>query len=87
MAAVVLDTHLAQVCTNREIKISKKHPIITDLNDSLKGADVIDVAQWRFIQLLAGIRNSCDHNKAVEPARENVGELLSGVKKIMKMLF
>jgi hypothetical protein len=67
MAGVVLEKHLAQVCENHEIKVSKKHPTISDLNDALKAADAIDVAQWRFVQHLGDIRNLCDHSKGAEP--------------------
>src|SRR5260370_4965524 len=63
LAAVVLERHLAQVCENHAIKVTKKEPTISDLNDALKGANAIDIPQWRSIQHLADIRNLCDHNK------------------------
>jgi hypothetical protein len=87
LAGVVLERHLAQVCDNHGIKVAKKAPCISDLNDALKEGSVIDVPQWRFVQHLADIRNLCDHNKKAEPTAEQVDDLVAGVMKITKMLF
>jgi len=87
IAGVVLEKHLAQVCDNHSIKITKKHPTISDLNDLLKKSDVIDVAQWRYNQHLGDLRNLCDHNKDVEPTTEQVVDLVEGTAKITKTLF
>jgi hypothetical protein len=87
IAGVVLERHLAQVCDNHQIKISKKAPVISDLNDALKKENAIDVPQWRFVQHLADIRNLCDHNKNAEPTVEQVDDLVAGVMKITKTLF
>ena len=87
VAGVVLEKHLGQVCENHGIKVSKKNPTIGDLNDLLKQAEVVDVPQWRFIQHLGDIRNLCDHDKKVEPTKEQVVDLIEGVKKIAKTLF
>lgn len=87
LAGVVLERHLAQACENHGIKIAKKSPVISDLNNALKDAAVIDTPQWRFIQHLADIRNLCDHSKAKEPTGEQVGDLIAGVRKITKTLF
>jgi hypothetical protein len=87
VAGVVLEKHLAQVCENHKGAISKKNPGISDLNDVLKGAGVIDLPTWRFIQHLGDLRNLCDHNKKAEPTITQVDDLLSGVKKVVKTLF
>jgi len=87
IAGVVLEKHLAQVCTNHSVPVKKKHPGIADLNDALKGASVIDVAQWRFHQHLADIRNLCDHNKAADPSSDQVKDLIDGVDKVVKTLY
>lgn len=84
IAGVVLEKHLSQVCDDHKVKISKKHLTIGDLNDLLKAANVVDTAQWRYIQHLADIRNLCDHNKKAEPNEEQVLDLVDGVAKIMK---
>lgn len=87
VAGVVLEKHLTQVCANHSIKISKKSPVISDLNDALKEANVIDIAQWRFVQHLADLRNLCVHNKQVEPTASQVDDLVSGTDKILKTLY
>jgi hypothetical protein len=87
IAGVVLEKHLAQVVANHAVKMSKKTPTIADLNDALKAAEVIDIAQWRFIQHLGDIRNICDHHKGSDPTREQVDDLVNGVAKITKTLF
>jgi hypothetical protein len=87
VAGVVLEKHLLQVCTNHSIKIAKKNPGISDLNELLKASGAIDVPSWRFNQHLADIRNLCDHEKTVEPNAEQVDDLIKGVAKVVKTLF
>jgi len=87
VAGVVLERHLAQGCENHAIKLAKKAPGITDLNNALKEASVIDIPQWRFIQHLADIRNLCDHKGRSEPTTEQVDDLIAGVRKTTKTLF
>lgn len=87
IAGVVLEKHLHEVCIAHNIKITKKHPTIADLNDALKNAAVIETPQWRFHQHLADIRNLCDHNKAAEPTVDQVNDLIEGVAKVTKTVF
>ena len=87
MAGVVIEKHLAQVCSNHNIVVTKKHPTISDLNDALKGGSVIEVPQWRFIQHLGDLRNLCDHNKDKEPVDTDIEDLISGTEKIVKTIF
>lgn len=87
VAGVVLEKHLAQVCSDHQLSISKKRPTISDFNDSLKASGVVDVPQWRFIQHLGDIRNLCDHGRTPEPTAEQVGDLLQGVKKVTKTIY
>jgi hypothetical protein len=56
--AVVLEGHLATVCTNHSVAITKKKPTLSDFNDALKSSSVIDQQTWRFIQHLGDIRNA-----------------------------
>jgi len=86
LAGVVLEKHLSQICSDHKIKLNKKRPTISDSNDSLKTAGVIDVSQWRFVQHLADIRNKCDHARTPEPTVEEVTDLLAGVRKVTKTL-
>jgi hypothetical protein len=81
---VVLEKHLGQVADDHSITPRKKAPTISDLNDALKGAGVLDVPVWRQIQRLGDIRNLCDHNKEREPTKEQVLELADGVAKMVK---
>lgn len=86
MAGVVLETHLGGVAERHKVTIRKKDPAIADLNEALKAASIVDLVQWRFIQHLGDLRNKCDHKKATDPTKEEVGELIEGVRKITKTL-
>lgn len=81
---VVLEKHLKNVCHNHKLTLKKKNPSISDYNDMLKNNDVIEVISWRFIQHLGDIRNLCDHSKDREPTKEEITDLIEGVKKITK---
>jgi hypothetical protein len=87
VAGVVLEKHLAQVAKTHSVSIRKQHPAISDLNDALKTANIIDVPKWRGIQRLGDIRNLCDHNKEREPTKDEVIELVEGVQKTIKTIF
>jgi len=87
VAGVVLEKHLLEVCNNHDIKVTKKHSTIADLNDALKNSDVIETPEWRFNQHLADLRNLCDHNKQKEPTPEQVDDLIQGVAKVAKTIF
>lgn len=87
LAGVILERHLQRVAINHNIKISKKNPTISDLNDPIKNADVYDIPTWRKIQYYADIRNLCSHQKEKEPIKEQVIELIDGVNKFIKTIF
>lgn len=87
IAGVVLEKHLAEVSANHSIVTRKKHPTISEYNDLLKNASVIDVPIWRQIQRLGDIRNLCGHSKERESTTDEVEELINGVEKITKTLF
>jgi hypothetical protein len=87
VAGVVLERHLKQVCENHNLGLTKKNPTINDFNETLKNNNVIDTAQWRFIQHLGDLRNLCDHNKSKEPTINDITDLTDGVSKIIKTLF
>jgi hypothetical protein len=87
MAGVVLERHLTQVTSNHNVTIRKQHPTINDLNELLKGSNVLDVPTWRLVQRLGDIRNLCDHHKSREPTTDEIGELIEGVAKITKTVF
>ena len=83
LAGVSLETHLFDVCNNHGLKIKKKNPSIADYNEILKNNNILDVPVWRKIQQLSDVRNYCSHKKEREPKRDEVEELISGVKKII----
>ena len=87
VAGVVLERHLKEVCGNHGVTLRKKTPQISDLNEALKGADVIDIPQWRFIQHLGDIRNLCTHDKKSEPTADQIEDLLAGVSRVTKTIF
>lgn len=87
ICGVVIEKHLKQVCENHKLSIRKKHPTISDFNDTLKSGNVIEVSQWRLIQYLADIRNICSHNKGEEPKKEQVEDLIARTKIVLKTIF
>ena len=87
IAGVVLEKHLRQVCDDHSVKIVKKNPGISDLNEALKSASIIDIPQWRHITLMGDYRNLCDHNKLKEPTLEQVTDLIDGADKVLKTVF
>lgn len=84
---VILEKHLAQVTGNHNLSSRKQRPTISDFNELLKDAGVLDVPTWRQIQRLGDVRNLCGHNKHREPTNDEVIELIDGVEKLCKTLF
>ena len=87
VAGVVLEKHLENVLQEHLIKIGKKAPAISDYNDKLKSEGIIDVPEWRRIQLLGDLRNLCCHNKKEEPTESQVKDLIDGVKYTVSNIF
>lgn len=86
ICGVILEKHLAKVCKNRGIAITKKDPSISDYNDKLKD-DAYDIVEWRRMQHLGDIRNLCDHEKHREPTKEEVEDLVNGTDRAIKNIF
>lgn len=86
ICGVVLEKHLKTVAAAHNLSISKQTPAINDLNELLKNNNVIDVAQWRHLQYMGDLRNLCDHDKKQEPTKENLDDLVSGVRKVLKTI-
>lgn len=84
LAGVILEGHLQKVANNHKIKISKKDPTISDLNEPLKQAGIYDIAGWRKVSYLADIRNLCTHKKDKDPTADQVIELVDGVHWAIK---
>ena len=87
VVGVVLERHLKEVCDNHSVTIRKKKPQLSDLNDALKDAVVLDTPQWRSIQHLGDLRNQCAHDGEAEPTKEQVDDLMTGVAKVTKTIF
>lgn len=84
LAGVVLEEHLQKVAETHNVKIAKKAPTISDLNEPLKAAGVYGVPVWRKISYLADIRNLCSHKKSADPTPEQCSELIEGVRWAVK---
>lgn len=87
VAGVVLEKHLQLVTTSHNIMVRGKNPSISDYNEALKEAQVIEILTWRRIQHLADMRNICDHKKQREPKAEEIEDLLNGVDNISKTVY
>lgn len=87
VCGVVIERHLSQVATSHNLVISKKKSTINDYNDLLKNNNVIDTATFRRIQLMGDIRNLCDHNKEIEPQKENIEELIDLTNRLIKNVY
>lgn len=53
---------------------------ISKANDLLRKAGIYDMAQWRQIQWMADIRNSCDHPGARQPSQEDVNDFIKKIR-------
>src|SRR5690606_28327428 len=87
MAGVIIEAHIPQVCSDHDIRISKKNPGKNDIVQLLKDESIIDTPQWRGIQQMADIRNLCDHKKAAEPTKVQITELIDDTAKVIKTVF
>ena len=87
ICGVVIEKHLQYICRHHNINISKKNPAINDLSQLLCSSDIIDLPQERFIQILADVRNICDHAKGNEPSKEKISDLVEGTNKVLKTVF
>ena len=87
ICGVILEEHFSRVLDKNGIKINKSNPTINDYNDTLKSNSIIDMPTFRHIQLLADIRNLCDHKKKEDPTKERITDLINGTDKIIKTVF
>ncbi len=84
LAGVTLERHFGSLMRNRELKLSKKDPTISDYNDLFKKEEIYDVPTWRFIQRLGDLRNLAVHFKEREPTKDEITELINGTSKTIK---
>ena len=84
LAGVVLERHLKMMCDKNEPKLKyPKNAAISKLNEILKSNNLLDISDWHKIQYLGAIRNKCDHDKKVEPKKEDVADLISKIKEMI----
>ncbi len=86
VAGVVLERHLSNVAHDHNVKVHKKDPSISDWNEALKAADVVDIPVWRKVQRLSDLRNVCCHDKKRDPTADEVRELIGETDKVTKTL-
>ena len=84
ICGVIIEKHLTNIFKNNNITITKKNPGLNDLNSLLYEYQLIDSTKFKFITFLADIRNKCDHNKDIEPTKEEIQDLIDGTEKVIK---
>lgn len=87
IAGITLEGHLKKVCQHHSLRLTKQNPTISDFNEELKKANIIDVPTWRLIQRLGDIRNLSVHSKDREPTVSEVQDLIIGCEKLLAELF
>jgi len=87
LLGVIIENHLKKVANSHKLKILKKNPTISDLNELLKKEAVITAPNWRKITYMGDIRNLCTHKKEVEPTKEEVSELINNTDWLVKNVF
>ncbi len=85
LCGVVIERHLKQILRKYDLEITKKNPGISDLSQILKQAGILDLVNWKKVEVLGAIRNLCDHDKGEPPTNEQVLELLQGTKWLLKL--
>jgi len=87
IARVILESYLSKVVSNHGLTISKRNPTLSDFNETLKNNNIYDTTAWRKISYLGDVRNICAHKKDVEPTKDQVEDLISGVHWTTKNIF
>jgi hypothetical protein len=83
VAGVVIEKHLAQVCASHNVATRKQHPTISDFNDLLKTASVLDVPTSTVGRRARPLRSQ----QATRTYECEVFELIDGTEKLCKTLF
>jgi hypothetical protein len=82
MAGVVLEAHLKKLCILQGSPMSDKS--ISSCNTFLRSRNVYDLTQSQRIDVLAGIRNRCDHYVSNPPSDAEIKELMEGTQTFIK---
>lgn len=86
LAGVVLESHLAAVCSSHQVSLGRKKKTIGNLKDALKSSGTIDLPVARQIEALADVRNLCGHKRGREPTSEEVQRLIDHTRRYTKEL-
>jgi hypothetical protein len=81
LAGVLLERHIGNVLKSHNVILPKKKPTLSDFNDALREAEIIDTPDWRSIQRFGDIRNLCAHPKDRDPTKQEIIDIVSGTKK------
>lgn len=79
VSGVVLERHLRLLCQSRDPVIIPSGQTINALNNALRAAQVYDQAESLRVQLMASIRNRCDHAVPDPPSKEEVWDMIQDV--------
>jgi hypothetical protein len=83
-AGLVLEHHLKLLCNQQQPSlVYGQSDGISKVHDLLRKAGMYDTTQWRQIQWMADIRNSCDHPNAIPPTRDSVDELIKKTRSLL----
>jgi len=86
VAGMLLERHLKTLSDHHQPPIKyPKTAGISKINDALRDAGVYDVLQWRKVQWLGDVRNSCDHANKTEPKKGDVADLIGEVRKFVAL--
>ncbi|EKT4479198.1 hypothetical protein QEL91_004941 [Pseudomonas putida] len=85
IAGVVLEGHLKEIRDKRDL--GKALKTITPIIDKMKSEGVVELPQYRHLQYLGDIRNKCSHKSGAEPTTDEVSDLITGTKKVIKTIF
>lgn len=84
IAGVELERHLKLLCDRQQPPLLYgSSDGISKVNDVLKKAGIYDQVQWRQIQVMADVRNNCDHPGTNPPNRDDIGNLIKNVQSLV----
>ena len=83
ICGVLLEKKLDEIAKNNSITFAKKDPALNDYIQTIYENGVFDADQYKYLLYLSSIRNKCDHNKAAEPTKDEVEDLIRGTRKVI----
>lgn len=80
---VILETWLKRYCDNNKIAYGKREKL-SALSDKLKKKELLNLLEWRQIQVWSDIGNSAAHGKFNDYAEDDVKNMLNGVESFVE---